>query len=192
MLYTKLKIHYLSKYADFEKLYNHMCNVRVPGFEFEKKALPDINWDNMTDDEREEAMEKMLEFDDIETQESDRYKVLIPDYADSFLGSYFSFDERGTSPFGFKKSELLNYLEFSFEVDMDNLEKLNETNGIVEFSAGNYPFGGIERFLMTLKAFGLQPIECFDGFSIKALDWTTSFEYSAIELPEKTKEYLKK
>ena len=81
-------------------------------------------------------------------------------------------------------------MEYGFEVDLDNLEKINERSGVVEFSTGNYPFGGIERFLITLRAFDLIPTECFDGFNICEFDWLSDFEYNTINLPEKTKAYL--
>ncbi|WP_338395474.1 hypothetical protein [Fulvitalea axinellae] len=130
-------------------------------------------------------------FDGLTKNESERYKTFIPDYADTFLESFFEFDQERAGGLGFNKSNILNYLEHSFEVDLNNLEKQNENKGIVEFSTGNYPFGGIERFLITLKAFDLVPEECFDGFSVVAFDWVNEFEFNTIELPDRTEEYLK-
>ena len=62
----------------------------------------------------------------------------------------------------------------------------------MEFSTGNFPFGGMERFLMVLKAYDLVPVECFNGFTIYEFDWISEFEHNAIELSEKTIKYLKK
>tara|TARA_R110001599_G_scaffold318898_1_gene528612 strand:+ start:12863 stop:13213 length:351 start_codon:yes stop_codon:yes gene_type:complete len=85
---------------------------------------------------------------------------------------------------------IFNYIEFDFEVDMDKLEKFNAQSGIVECSTGNYPFGGLERFLITLRAYGLTSTECFDGFNICEYEWNSNFEYNTTELPERTKAYL--
>ena len=78
-----------------------------------------------------------------------------------------------------------------FEVEMDHLKKLDNTIGLVEFSTGNFPYGGMERFLMVLKAFGFIPLECYNGFTIYRFDWTSDFRHEAIDLSEKTKKYLK-
>ena len=72
------------------------------------------------------------------------------------------------------------------------MDKLNEDVGIIKLSTGNYPFGGLERFFMTLKAFDLSPIECFNGFTVFEFEWTSEFEYEGIILSEKTKRYLTK
>ncbi len=85
---------------------------------------------------------------------------------------------------------LWNYLEYGFEVNMCSIKKLNDELGIIKLSTSNYPFGGMERFLITLKSFNLIPLECFNGFSIIEFDWTSNFDFVTSELPEKTKEYL--
>lgn len=174
-----------------------MVKTRQIGFEFEEELEseePEYDWENMTDDEFQKTMsiwsEGTSESKPILTPEMKRYKQLIPDYANNFLESYLGFDKKRAGVFGFNALGIFNYLEFTFEVDMDNLEKLNEDIGIVEFSTGNYPFGGIERFLMTLKAFDLIPTECFNGFIIYEFDWTSDYLHDVIELTEKTKQYL--
>ena len=86
----------------------------------------------------------------------------------------------------------MNYLECGFEVDLNCLEEQQGNIGIAKFSTGNYPFGGLERFIMVLHAFDILPTECFDGFAINQFKWTSNFDYDLIELPEKTKQYLKK
>ena len=72
---------------------------------------------------------------------------------------------------------IFNYLEFGFDVDLNCLEVFKKDKGIIKFSTGNFPFGGLERFFITLKAFQLIPIECFDGFSVNQIDWKSDFDY---------------
>ncbi|MDW7691875.1 hypothetical protein R9C00_15970 [Flammeovirgaceae bacterium SG7u.111] len=186
MLYIKFNIEDPSKYIDFQKLYNHMVEVRQPGYKFKEEDGPEIDWDSLTDQEMTEVIDKLFE-----EPEVIRYKEFIPDYAHQFLGSYVGFENERAGDFGFETSEIFNYLEFSFEVELDNLERKNENDGLIEFSTGNFPFGGIERFLITLKAFDIRPAEYFDGFAIHEVDWTSDFAYDTIELPGKTSQYLK-
>lgn len=193
MLYIKFNINDSSRFIDFQKLYDHMVSVRQPGFEFEEEETPEFDWDNMTPEEVDEGVKKLHEFLDQDQQELKRYKELIPDYANVFLESYLQVDNEKAGALGILEVlSILNYLEYGFEVDMDNLEKLDDNHGLVEFSTGNFPYGGMERFLMVLKAFGLIPTECYNGFTIYQFDWTSDFEYEAIELPEKTEAYLAK
>ena len=162
-----------SKYIDFQKLFDNMVNTRKAGFEFEEKIRHE-------------------EEDPNGSEEMNRYQNLFPGYANNFLASYVNHDKSKAGAYGFDILGIFNYLEHTFEVNMNSLRKLNEDIGIVEFSTGNFPFGGLERFIMTLKAFDLIPIECFNGFVIYEFGWTSDYEHDAIELPEKTKEYLAK
>lgn len=190
MLYIKFNIQDRSKYQDFERLYEHMVEVRQPGFKFEEEEGPEFDWDGMTQTEVDDAVEKLSDFLD-QSPEEHRYLALIPTYVNKFLQSYLQIDNEKLGALGIQEVlSIFNYLEFDFEVDMDKLEKFNEHSGIVEFSTGNYPFGGLERFLITLKAYDLIPYECFDGFSVCEIKWASDFEYNTPELPEKTKEYL--
>tara|TARA_A100000171_G_C2097402_1_gene127825 strand:+ start:283 stop:864 length:582 start_codon:yes stop_codon:yes gene_type:complete len=190
MLYIKFNIQDNSKYQDFEKLYDHMVKVRQPGFEFEEEDGPEFDWDGMTQAEVDAAVKKLSDFLD-QAPEERRYLALIPAYVNEFLQSYLQVDNEKLGALGIQETlSIFNYLEFDFEVDMDNIEKLNAQSGIIEFSTGNYPFGGLERFLITLSAYGLTPTECFDGFNVCEIEWNSDFEYSAIELPERTKVYL--
>jgi hypothetical protein len=190
MLYIKFDIQDSSKYTDFQKVYDHMLQTRQPNFKFEEDEGPDFDWDRMTEDEIQEATKQLIEFLD-QDPEALRYNKLIPNYANAFIEQYL---QGGNDTLialeDINTLSILNYLEFGFEVEMDNLEKINERCGIVEFSSGNFPFGGLERFLMTLKAFDLIPTECFDGFTVFKFEWTSNFEHNAIDLPEKTQEYL--
>ena len=190
MLYTKFNIQDSSKYQDFERLYEHMVKVRQPCFKFEENEGPEFDWDGMTQAEVDDAVQKLSDFLD-QAPEERRYLALIPDYANEFLEGYLQGDNEKLGALGIPEAlSIFNYLEFDFEVDMDKLEKLNEQLGIVKFSTGNYPFGGLERFLITLRAYDLTPTECFDGFNICALEWSSNFEYNTVELPERTKVYL--
>lgn len=190
MLYIKFKIKDAVKHADFQKLYNHMVQIREPGFKHEEDDGPEIEWDGMTQVEVDAAVEKLSTFLDINPEEH-RYRKMVPSYANKFLESYLQHEKEESGSLGEVEAvSIFNYLEYGFEVDLDNLEKINEHLGIVEFSTGNYPFGGMERFIMTLKAFNLIPIECYDGFSIYEFDWISNFEYNNINLPEKTKKLI--
>jgi len=199
MLYIKFKIKNPSKYIDFQKLFDHMVATRQVGFQFDNEVSeeveePEHDWDNMNDDEIQNVIngwfEETSNSKPIHTPEMKRYQQLIPAYASDFLDLYLGFDKQRAGDFAFHALSIFNYLESTFEVDMDNLKKQSDTIGIIEFSTGNYPFGGMERFLMTLKAFDLIPTECFNGFTIYEFNWTSAFEHDAIEFPEKTKEYL--
>ena len=191
MLYIKFKINDSSKFEDFKNIYDHMVRVRQPNFEFEEEAVPEFDWDNLTKQETNDALEIIDDFFD---QEADlrRYKKLFPEYANAHLESYIKNDKEIAGAYGFDISGIFNYLEFSFEVNIDNLTILNENNGLIEFSTGNYPFGGLERFFMVLKTFDLIPTECFNGFDVFEFNWMSDFEYKTIILPEKTKLYKAK
>jgi len=170
-----------------------MLAIRQPEFEFEEEKPPEFDWDSMTQKEVDEALEKLFEFCDQDESVIKRYQKLIPNYANEFLEKYLQFDNDNLGSLGvLDTASILNYLEYGFEVEMDDLEKQNENIGIVEFSTGNYPFGGIERFLMVLKAFDLTPVECYNGFVVYEFEWLSSFKFKHIELPKKTKEYLKR
>lgn len=194
MLYIKFNIQDSSKYKDFQKLYAHMVKTRQPGFNFqEDDDSPDIDWDSMTTQkEIDAAVKELSDYLDL-TPEFHRSKKFIPTYANEYLETYLQFDSEKHDAFSVQDPvSIFNYLECGFEVDMTNLEKENEKSGLVEFSTGNFPFGGLERFLITLKAFDIIPTECFDGYSICELQWTSNFEYNTIEYPKRTKAYLKR
>ncbi|WP_179344879.1 hypothetical protein [Winogradskyella ursingii] len=170
-----------------------MVDIRQPEFKFEEEEEPTFDWENLDEEGVNEALKTLDEFDDPERKEINRYNSFIPDYANTFIKKYLNNDNDKLGPLGNKGIlSIWNYLEYGFEVEINNLEIINDAVGIVEFSTGNFPFGGMERFLITLKAFDLIPIECFDGFSIVEIDWINDFEYNSIKQPEKTNVYLKK
>ncbi|PLX08398.1 MAG: hypothetical protein C0598_12235 [Marinilabiliales bacterium] len=181
MLYIKFKILNPEKFTDFQTVYQHMLKVRTPGFDF-KVNLDEVDWANITDEEEE------LLFDE-DLQLKKRYNELFPDYANAFLERYFGGDNVDSSD-NIEVFSILNYLEYGFEVDMNNLEQLDNHSGLVEFSTGNFPYGGMERFLMVLKAYDLVAVECFNGFTVYEFEWISEFEHNAIELSEKTIKYL--
>jgi len=146
----------------------------------------------MTEEEVEKATKQLIDFLD-EEPEVRRYREFIPEYTHLFLENYLKVDNEKLQSLGIQEVlSIFNYLEYGFEVDFDHLKKIDQHLGIIEFSTGNYPFGGLERFLITLKAFGLLPTECFDGFTICTFEWVSDFEYNTTTFPEKTKDYLKK
>lgn len=192
MLYIKFKIQDASKFEDFEKLYQHMVNVREPGFQFEEEPTPNFDWDNMTDKEMQATIEALLDSGDQNIIDAKRYKKLIPNYAHDYLENYQEYDNDKLGQLGILDTKsILNYLEYGFEVFFTKLEQQNNNLGLIEFDTDNYPFGGLERFIMVLGAFNLTPVECFNGFSIQEFEWRSPFEYTSIDLPEKTKIYLK-
>ena len=191
MLYVKFTVKDESKYQDFQKVYDHMVMTRQPGFEFQEDGGPEFDWNSMTKEAADKAMEELNAFLNVSDEER-RYLQLIPTYAQKYLSSYVEEDEKSAGVFGYQISGIFNYLEYSMEVDMNNLQIIKENMGVVEFSALAYPYGGMERFLMVLKAFDLIPIECFNGFNVCTFEWTSEFTYEIIEMPEATKEYKEK
>ncbi|WP_055444218.1 hypothetical protein [Lacinutrix himadriensis] len=181
MLYIQFEIQNASKFEDFKNLYNHMVQVRQPGFKFDEEG-PEFDWDTMSEEEVDAALKELNTFLDAQVEpEKYRYKALIPSYAKEFLENYIKNENEKSGYFGESDAlPIFNYLEFGFEVDMDHLKKINEHSGIVEFSTGNYPFGGLERFIMTLAAYELKPVACFDGFNPCKIHWTSAFAYESI------------
>lgn len=184
MLYIKFTFLSNDKFTAFQKLFLHMKKVREPDFKFEEEEIPEIDWENVTQEEIDIIMDENV-------SELKRYKEFIPDYADAFLKRYLSFDHDHVQIYQEETLSLLNYLEYGFEVNMDHLENINKNSGLIQISTGNFPFGGLDRFFMVLKAFDLIPFECFNGFNIFTFDWVSEFEYEGIEDSKKTKTYLK-
>ena len=168
MLYIKFKIENHKNFMDFRALYMHMFAVRTDSY-----SETEIN--DFTNQDRGKIQV---------------FKTLIPKYASEVLENYFSFDNAKSILINEDKVSHLNYLEYGFEVNLNLLERCKTGGGIVKISTGNYPFGGLERFMITLKAFKLEPFECFDGFNVCALHWVSEVEYEANILSEKTKRYL--
>lgn len=193
MLYIKFKIQDASKFQDFQKLYDHMVMVRQPNFVIEDDEPPEFDWDNMTAQESEDAIETLLDHCEQHKLDFMRFKKLMPNYASIYLESSNKKNSNNPEPLNESDSNsILNYLEYGFEVDLDNLQNFDNNISIVEFSTGNFPFGGLERFIMTLRAFDLKPVECFDGFSALQIHWTTEFEYSSAPLPPKQQNLFQK
>ncbi|MDO6439093.1 hypothetical protein Q4534_16855 [Cyclobacterium sp. 1_MG-2023] len=192
MLFIRFNIQSPTKFEDFKKLYEHMEAVRQPGFKFEELTPTLIDWDNLSKEEYDAAYEKLIASLD-EDPAQERYQSLIPLYANKFLESYLKVDNDKSGQLGIQETlSIFNYLEFGFEVFLTKLEKQNENFGVIKYSTDNFPYGGIDRFLMVLRAFDLVPTECFDGFTVFDFEWVTDFEYNAIDLPEKTTAYIKR
>jgi len=192
MLYVKFHITDSDKYIDFETLYDFIVKCRDHNYQFEDfQEDVEIDWNSLSEEEMnkilDEEEEREMNPNYIETK---LIKELLPNYAKNFLQSFAKYDQRYAGTFGFDLDGILNYLITDFEVDVNQLHTLDNSNGIVEFSTGNYPFGGLERFFITLKAYQLIPYECFNGFEVYNLKWSSDFDYEVKELPESTKEYL--
>ncbi|WP_026776125.1 hypothetical protein [Polaribacter sp. Hel_I_88] len=172
MLYIKFEIKNHKNFMAFRALYNHMLAIRTKNY----KAKED---GDEIDDFIDEDKQKIKLFD-----------KLIPEDTSGVLGNYFSFNNAKSILMNEDKVSYINYLEYGFEVNLDLLERCEIGGGIVKISTGNYPFGGLERFMITLKAFKLAPFEYFDGFNLCAINWVSDVEYDANILSEKTKEYL--
>jgi hypothetical protein len=160
-----------------------MGKVRQPNFKFDE-AGPEFDWDNMPEDKVADAVDELNKFLDEQVEpEIYRLKELIPNYANVFLKNYLLEDSKESIHFSSPDVlSIFNYLEYGFEVELDNLKVLESSAGIAEFSTNNYPFGGLERFIMTLMAFGLKPIACFDGFNECEINWTSQFNYESTAL----------
>ncbi|MBU2926915.1 hypothetical protein [Winogradskyella psychrotolerans] len=152
----------------------------------EDEEPPEFDWDHMTTEEIEAATDTLLDYCERDTLDFMRFQKLIPHYASVFIQSFYKQDRNNVEILSKEDSNaILNYLEYGFEIDLDNLQNFKNNLSIVEFSTGNYPFGGLERFIMALRAFDLIPLECFDGFSASRLNWTSAFEYNSTPLPDK-------
>ena len=187
MLFIKFIIQDQEKYRDFKEIYNHMVMTRRPGFEFKEDEPPEIDW-SAPQNEIDKAIELVDFFFDTSDEER-RYQKLIPHYVNLYFEKYTGFDSKRAGQFSFEVLDIFNYIEFSFEVVFSNLQNLEPNIGLIEFEALAFPFGGMERFLITLKAYGLKPIECFNGFTIYKFNWTSEFIHEAISLPEATAAY---
>lgn len=163
-------------------MYHHMLAVRNTGYEAKEDEL-EFDWNTATPEETDDFMDE-------DKPKIDLFNKLIPDDVSEVLCNYFYFDNTKSMLSNEDKLSCINYLEYGFEVNLDLLERCKTGVGIVKISTGNYPFGGLERFIISLKAFKLAPFECFDGFNVCALHWVSDVEYEANIFSEKTKEYL--
>ncbi len=130
--------------------------------------------------------------DEIKPKEDSRpyslWKKLIPPHAQNFIGAYYK-DDLSDEPehrWGFR--DMVSYLQFGFEVNFDYLEH-DKDRGRIGFSAYAFPYGGMDRFLMFLKAYHCIPTESYNGFEVIRFHWQGDFEYEVTEHPEETKAY---
>lgn len=182
MLYIQFAIKSPGKFIAFKEVYNYMCAIREPGYQEKEDSLT-IDWETASEEEIDAFMDE-------DRQKIELFNRLFPEYAKQFLGNYFSYDNSKSILVNEDIISFFNYLEYGFEVDLNALDQLNNKEGIVKFSTGNFPYGGMERFLMTLKAFELHPKECFDGFEVYQFDWISDYEHEAIDLPDKKVKYI--
>lgn len=141
-------------------------------------------------DKQQEYMEQEFEdFMDLEERLENRAMKLcntfFDAYAQEFLSRYFgqntNLNERIAS--------LFSYLDVDMEVDFTDLI-LEQSKATLKFEARSYPYGGMDRLLMVIKALGGQPIESYNGFEVFEFEWTSEYDYEPIVLHQKTKVYL--
>lgn len=191
MLYIQFHINDPKKYSDFESLFDFMVKCRDYNFKFEEPEEEEIDWNSLSEEEMDRILDEEEEREmNPNYLETKLIKEIIPQYAMDFLQTFADYDQQVAGNFGFDLDGILNYLINDFEVDLDQLKLTDNSNGILEFSTGNYPFGGLERFFIALKAYDFIPYECFNGFEVHSLTWSSNFKYEVQEFPEKTKEYL--
>ncbi len=159
MLYIKFRRNSKAYYAEFLTLFEHLQKVRSIGMEAIDKSYFNLDWEHVSADEFEALT-------DINYPKYKRIEEYFPPAVQENLLQY----SNSVTVKNEYLLEILNYLEVGFEVDLNEMEQLNETTWQVHFSTGNYPFGGIDRFIIVLKAFGLMPFEYFDGFKTVSLD----------------------
>jgi hypothetical protein len=191
MLYIKFNINDPDKYTDFQNLFDFMVKCRDYNFQFEEPQKEEIDWNNLSSEEMDRILDEEEEREmNPNYLETKLIKEIIPQYAMEFLQSFSEHDQQYAGNFGFNFDGILSYLIIDFEVELDQLKSIEKYSGVLEFSTGNYPFGGLERFFITLKAYDVIPFEYFNGFKVHGLTWNSNFNYEVQEFPEKTKEYL--
>ncbi len=116
------------------------------------------------------------------------WKKLIPHYAQNINGTYYKDDltDKPEDRWGFR--DMVSYLQFGFEVEFDYLE-VKDRHARIGFSAYAFPYGGMDRFLMFLKAYDCIPSESYNGFEVIRFQWQGDFEYEVTNHPEETKAY---
>ncbi|MFT5891211.1 MAG: hypothetical protein ACI9Y7_001312 [Dokdonia sp.] len=120
------------------------------------------------------------------------WKETIPEYVKTFLQGFYNLENALSNLVRDSFKATVNYLEFGLEADFTGLTMVDATTARIDFEALGYPYGGMDRLLIFLKAFNCIPNEVFNGFSVCQLSWDTLYDYSATELPEKTATYLKR
>ncbi|GLB49380.1 hypothetical protein [Neptunitalea lumnitzerae] len=173
MLYVKFLVEDTIKYEDFLVLFAHMQKVREPNFKFDDEVDTSIDYANLTEEDFAYLLNPNRHIEK-------RFRTYIPEYVNELLHIYVGAKEETEDGLNSEVLSIFNYLESGFEVDFK--ESIKEVNHMkmITFTSGNYPFGGLERFLIVLKAFTLLPYECNDGFGIQEIEWISDFKYRYI------------
>lgn len=116
------------------------------------------------------------------------WKTLIPPYAQEFIGRYYQDDLSQESEYRWGFTDIVTYMQFGMEVEFDFLN-IEVGTARIGFSAYAYPYGGMDRFLIFLKAYECIPTEAYNGFEVIEFHWEDDFGYSVTEYPEKTALY---
>jgi hypothetical protein len=171
MLYIKCKISFPENVIAFQKFYKYLLKDKKEVYQM--KAYEDFM------DLEDRLQERALKL----------YDEYFPLKAQSFINDFLEYEGGFNEIKGESITSLFSYLDVDFEVDFTNLVIENDIL-CINFSTGNYPYGGMRRFLMVIKAFGGEPIECFNGFDVYEFKWTSKYEHKAKVLKDKTKSYL--
>ena len=117
--------------------------------------------------------------------DTEEWEVLIPTYAKEIIAKYYH--EQPISKESFEN--FINYLEFSLEADFNELSIIDKNKALIKYTPIAYPYGGMERLLVLLRAFDCIPTECYNGFTVYQFKWNSLFDHDAIELPKQTEIY---
>lgn len=126
-----------------------------------------------------------------EERSSDKlWLKLIPLYAREFIGRYYQ--DKPCEEYDWEKlygyRDMVTYLQFGFEVEFDSL-KVTGSTARLSFGAYAFPYGGMDRFLVFLKAYECIPTWAYNGFEVIQFHWEGDYAYDVTEFPEKTKAY---
>lgn len=188
MLFITFTISNPEKYTDFCMLYEALVKVRTLEQTQTKSDLSSINWDTLDQNDMDALLD---DFMDEDAPLRNKYTALLPSYVQTFIEKQWQHEYQDITDFDEQKINLYSYLETDFEVEFKELQKINTSKGIITFETGNFPFGGLDRFIMVLQAYKLVPEQCYNGFTVFKFHWKSVYEFEAIELPEETAEYLK-
>ena len=142
----------MEKYQDFLKVYEHVIMTREPGFAFEEEEALQNDWNSMSKKEIEQDISESFLFDK-QSKEERRYLALISDYDQRYLASYLGRDIDRAAALSFTILRIFNYLEFSTEVEMNNLQIIRDKTGFggvfclgLSIWRNGTVFNGNERF----------------------------------------------
>jgi len=111
-----------------------------------------------------------------ERKEIDFWIKLLPDY----VKRYYRMRKLDRANTNFKN--MVEYLQWGLEANLDDLKKTGEDIGRLDFSTGNYPYGGMDRLMVFVNAFDCRPIEIYNGFNVNSVSWISKFNFECQEI----------